>query len=63
VSSHRVEDIRADAKFFFAACGGREMRRSEDTSRSARGLQPPGPLLLPDLATALLKILYVMHPG
>jgi len=29
------------AKFFFAACGGKEGGRSEDTSRSAKGLAAP----------------------
>jgi len=44
---------RVVAKFFFAACGGRDEKRSEDTSRSARGAAAPGPLLLLDLTTAL----------
>ncbi len=42
---------RAVAKSPCAAFGGRERGGSEDTSRSARRLPPPGPLLLPELAT------------
>jgi hypothetical protein len=37
----------------FAACGGEKRKRSEDTSRSAKGQPPLGTLLLSDLATAL----------
>jgi hypothetical protein len=46
--------VRAVAFFLFAACGGEKRKRSEDTSRSAKGLPPLGTLLLSDLATALL---------
>jgi len=38
---------KAVAKSPCAAFGGREMEGSKDTSRSARRLPPPGPLLLP----------------
>src|SRR2546425_317185 len=48
----------SSAKSPCAAFGGRERGRSEDTSRSARRL-PPGPLLLPELATTLR---YNVHP-
>jgi len=35
-------EARVVAKFFSAAFGGREEGRSEDTSRSVKGLQPIG---------------------
>ncbi len=41
------------AKSPCAAFGGEVMEGSEVTSRSARRLPPPGPLLLPTLAPAL----------
>src|SRR2546426_727115 len=45
---------RGFTKSLYAAFGGGEREGSEVTSRSARRLPPPGPLLLSDLATALL---------
>jgi len=44
---------RGLAKSPCAAFGGEVMEGSEHTSRSARRLPPPGPLLLPTLATVL----------
>src|SRR4030088_704489 len=49
--------LRAVAFLLFAAFGGEKRKRSEDTSRSAKGLPPLGTLLLSDLATALTPIL------
>jgi hypothetical protein len=40
---------RAVAFLIFAACGGEKRKRSEDTSRSGKGLRPPA---FPDNATA-----------
>src|SRR5215472_5498627 len=64
--AHRLPDFlhhtplqvpRAVATSFVAACGGRERRGGEDTSRSGRGLAAPCTpafsLALPDVATAL----------
>jgi hypothetical protein len=48
-----IGEGRAVAFFLFAACGGEKRKRSEDTSRSAKGQPPLGTLLLSDLATAL----------
>jgi len=36
--------------FFFAACGGREMGKGEDTSRSGKGRLPLATPLIPNLA-------------
>jgi hypothetical protein len=44
---------RAVAFFLFAAFGGGKRKRSEDTSRSAKGLPPLGTLLHSNLATAV----------
>src|SRR5437879_9733877 len=43
--------------FFLPPAAERKRKRSEDTSRSAKGLPPLGTLLLSDLATALTPIL------
>ncbi len=47
---------RGVAKSPCAAFGGEVMEGSEDTSRSARRLPPPGPLLLPNLAPASIAV-------
>jgi hypothetical protein len=41
--------------FSFAACGGEDRRRSEDTSRSGKGLAPSALPLFPSMQQASAK--------